>query len=120
MSKTILVKHVKQPTAHTCVHACLAMVTGVPVPEYIERFGDQGLTYSNTAIALVESKLFPMPVPHGGPHPFPVCGVYFISVPSLNLPGKMHSMVLQVEPNGFEIYDPNEGKKDKKKNIRAF
>jgi len=113
----IEVEHVQQPTAHTCVHACLAMVTGLPVEHYIERFGDDGtgLGYTETTLGLIESKVLQTPIPLGAPHPFPLYGAYVISAPSLNLPGRMHSLVVTSDrETGYKIYDPNRGRKGKK------
>ena len=75
----ITVNFVQQPTAHTCVHSCLSMVTGVPVNDYIKRFGEAGLSFKETAIALTEAKIFPVlsPVPwSSNGYPFPKRNCY--------------------------------------------
>ena len=83
--RKITVEHVQQPTSVTCVHACLSMVTGVPVEEYIKRFGDHATGEDTEAVALVEAGVFPKAVPHSGPHPFPLEGIYLVSAPQLEL-----------------------------------
>lgn len=116
----IAVEHMQQPSATSCVHTCLSMVTGIPVEQYITRFGDdgQGLGNKEETVALVEAKVFPIAVPHVAPHPFPMPGVYLVSVPSLNIPGKLHRVVVEADADGYTVFDPNEGKEGKKAHPR--
>lgn len=112
--REIEVSHVQQPTAHTCVHACLSMVTGVPIEEYIERFGDNGLSFEEETVALVEDSIFPVRMPSDAPHEFPNTGVYFVSVPSLNMAGYLHRVVVTASEEGYEVFDPNYHKEGKR------
>ena len=105
--RELKVKQVQQPTAHTCVHACLSMVTGVPVEEYIERFGDTALGQNEETVALVENGIFPVAVPYYAPHPFPEFGVYFVTAPSVNTAGYLHRVIVTVSEDGYDVYDPN-------------
>lgn len=115
MSK-IPVRHVQQPTAHTCVHACLSMVTGIPVQDLIARFGDVGMTDEDKATVLCEEGILPVDVPNmgGAMHPLPYAGTYMLSVPSLNIQGRGHSIVCTLDAEGdWALYDPNEGREGK-------
>lgn len=103
------IKHVQQPSSFTCVHACLAMVTGEDVHGLVERFGDHGLSFHEKATVLVEHKIWPVNTTFQG-HPFDTCGVYLVGTCSLNLPGKMHCVVVEASGDGYTVYDPNEGR----------
>jgi hypothetical protein len=107
---TIKIKHVTQPTPHSCVHACLSMVTGLSVHDLIARFSDDdGLDYPKTATVLTEMGIMPVSMPAITPHTMPICGAYFVSVPSLNLPGRSHQVVVNLEGEKWVLYDPNDG-----------
>lgn len=103
------VQFVQQPSSFTCVHACLAMVTGEDVHELVERFGDHGLSFEEKACVLVEHKLWPVNTTFQG-DPFDFCGVYLVGTCSLNWPGKMHCVVVEVNAEGYTVYDPNKGR----------
>lgn len=112
----IEVRHVQQPTPHTCVHSCLSMVTGIPVNDLIARFGDVGMVDEDKATVLCEEGILPVDVPQmgGALHPLPYAGTYLLSVPSLNIPGRGHSIVCTLDDDGdWELYDPNEGREGK-------
>jgi hypothetical protein len=107
----IRVQFVRQPTPNTCVHACLAMVTGVPVAELIARFGDQGLYRLEEATVLTEYGILPEPASPEDGWRFPA--VYLASVPSLNRPGYLHRIVVFAHvgqrAKEWRVYDPNMG-----------
>ena len=105
----IEVKLQQQPTPRTCAHTCLSMVTGVPVEDLIERFGDRGLAFPEEACVLIENGIFPVNTT-GSHHEFALEGVYLVSTPSLNLPGKLHMVVVEASADGYVVYDPNTGR----------
>lgn len=103
-----------QPTAVTCVHTCLAMVTGCSIDDLIERFGDQPLGPEVEELVLVEHRIFPRSTT-GNRHMFPAKGTYLVTVPSLNLPGRLHLIVLESTHDEhdqplYRIHDPNAGR----------
>lgn len=102
---------VTQPTPWSCTHACLSMVSGVPVQDIIDEFGEGGMTYKDELKWLVRHDILPAPCLNVGNllHPFPMHGVYIISAPSLNMPGKEHSLVVVVG-KGYQVLDPNTGR----------
>jgi hypothetical protein len=110
MSDPISVSFVQQPTPHSCVHACLSMITGIPVESLIERFGDNGLNWAQEVTVLVENKIWPHRNIDAGPHPFPLEGVYLATVPSLNIAGRSHRVVIDARSEGYTLYDPNKGR----------
>lgn len=105
----IEVKPQQQPTPRTCAHTCLAMVTGASVEDLIERFGDRPLGFPEEACVLIEHGIFPVNAT-GSPHEFALEGVYLVSTPSLNLPGKLHMVVVEASPEGYVVHDPNTGR----------
>lgn len=106
---TITVTPLTQPTPNTCAHTCLAMVTGESIDSLIERFGDRGICWSDDALILVENGIFPVKITGDG-HPFPYQGVYIVSTPSLNKPGKLHAVVVEANEDGYVVHDPNSGR----------
>lgn len=102
-------KFVQQPTPQTCVHACLSMVTGVPVGELVDRFGDKGQPFEVEAAVLIENGIFP-DARYSSGTAMPV-GFYFCSAPSLNIPGGLHRIVVELnESYDFIVHDPNTGR----------
>lgn len=111
---TIEVAHVTQPTPHTCAHACLSMVTGIPVQDLIDRFGNHGVGDDVTLAVLTEMGIFPVVMPLSYYDPMILSGVYMVTVPSLNMPGRNHSIVISVNDDGdFRVFDPNKGRADR-------
>ena len=106
------IKFVQQPTQVTCVHACLAMVTGEDVSALVERFGDHGLSFDEQATVLVEHKIWPVNTTFQ-PHPFDTCGSYLVGTCSLNIPGQMHCVVVEASGDGYKVHDPNKGREGK-------
>lgn len=110
-SPPIEVQFVRQPTANSCVHACLSMVTGVPVEQLIGRFGDRGLGDMQEAIVLTEHGILPVEQSGCGRERFDVFGVYLVTVPSLNHLGKNHRTVWMTDGDEkFVLLDPNAGR----------
>lgn len=91
------------------MHACLSMVTGVPVQHLIDRFGDIGLPLECEIAVLIENGIFPDVRYYLGT-PFPK-GFYLASAPSLNIPGALHRIIVEVnEEWDFVVHDPNTGR----------
>lgn len=110
---SVPVRFVRQPTSATCVHACLSMVTGIPVADLIARFGDSELDFRQEATVLTENGIYPVPEPLCLGDRLKRPGVYFLTVPSLNHPGAAHRVVCRIGETA-RIIDPNRGNKGKK------
>ncbi len=106
---SIIVTPLQQPTPVTCAHTCLAMVTGESVHDLIERFGNCGISFAEQATVLVEHGIFPVKTT-GDNHQFSEAGVYLVSTPSLNLPGRLHMVVVEANSDGYVVHDPNTGR----------
>jgi len=107
------IEHKQQPNDWTCVHTCLSMVTGTPVEELLERFGDHAIGFDEMATVFVEHGIFPEFTTNQH-HPFDRCGVYFVAAPSLNLPGKLHQVVVEASEDGYIVHDPQAGREGKR------
>lgn len=112
MPRRLSVTPLQQPTAYSCVHTCLAMIVDVPVEDLILRFGDHDNGFEEKATVLVENGLFPVNTTHDR-HPFWTDGVYLVGTASLNIPGRLHCVVVEVVDCEYKVYDPNKGKKGK-------
>jgi len=108
----IELNHVKQINDQSCVHACLAMFNGKSVEEMWSRFPFP-LTPKHELTILIEAKLWPVSQQQFA-NQFPVCGIYLVSVPSLNVDGVNHRVVVVVGESDVICYDPQAGREGKK------
>lgn len=111
-----MIKHVKQPTLNTCVSACLAMILNKPVEKVIEEFHSR--YYNNWEITISEY-LTKNGVPHhcsegGGRETLHMGGLFLCTVPSLNIPGALHQIVIDMTDHKFIVHDPIKGWEGKK------
>lgn len=110
--RELTVTHVQQPSDVTCVHSCLSMITGIPVADLVERFGNRGLAVDSKFTVLVEHGIWPVNTTFQS-HPFDFCGVYIVGTCSLNRPGDMHCVVVEADGDGYRVHDPNKGREGK-------
>lgn len=101
-----------QPNDHTCVHTCLAMITGVPVEKLVERFGDEAIGFDQAATVLVEHGIFPIKTTDC-PHPFMFEGAYMVACCSKNFAGLSHQLVVEASREGYVVHDPQKGRDGK-------
>lgn len=98
----------KQPTPITCVQTCIAMAVGEPVEKVIERYGQGGLSMQKLMHALSECQIDwnSLLIPQ-----FMFTGWYFAVVPSLNIRGGNHQIIIHYNAdrgcNGFTVFDPS-------------
>ena len=96
----------RQPTPKTCVHACLAMAMGVPVDRVVETFGEAPMGHDELMAALRACGLLhvqlvsPRLVIHGW---------HFAVVPSLNIRGGNHQILIHndMDGGGISVRDPS-------------
>lgn len=111
------IKHQKQPTDTSCVHTCLAMALDVDVTE-VMAFADRhhlfcgGMSTCETLAFLMECRMIHTQLSRNA---FTVDGLYLLTVPSLNIEGGKHAVLVRAEDfKEEEIWDPNRGRKGKK------
>lgn len=101
--------HQMQPTPVSCQHTCAAMIAGIPV--------NVMFTEEELQSPLSDNKLAQKLAHHGyyvspNQHDRLMCDeTYILTVPSLNIPGGHHAVVLTVNEEGDGLlFDPNKGK----------
>lgn len=114
---TLEIKLVQQPTADSCTSACLSMLTGIPVNEVISdfhhRWKDPNDGYDPSSYLM--EKGCPFIVSRDPFNNFLVWGrVYLLTVPSLNVEGGLHHIVVDVRGEEEKVFDPNEGKEGRR------
>ncbi len=105
--------HQTQPTSDTCVHACIGMLCGIPAIEVREKYSPhhQPILWDEVAGILKENKVESIRYASNW---LPWNRVFMISVPSLNIAGRLHAVVIVSRDENMDIYDPNWGKKGMK------
>lgn len=110
-----VIYHRQQPTDTSCVYACIAMLMNVPVTDVIDwvkkNLGKNQTTFFETQQCLTAFGLSwsSLCLPH-------LCapGYYMATVPSLNMEGESHVVIIYFSDFVERIYDPNEGREGKK------
>lgn len=110
-----MIKLVQQPTPDSCTSACLSMLTNVDVNDVVSSFhNDWKSLKSNPSEFLshngirhsVNKDVFSHKVNWGN--------VYLLTVPSLNIEGGLHHILLDLTGDFESVLDPNNGKEGKK------
>lgn len=109
-----IIQHQTQPCPVSCVATCIAMITDFPANQVIEAFhkeyregdlsiGDMfrriGLAFKSFDTAERQS--------------LDEDGVYMVSVPSLNIRGGMHQVIVEIADGEWTVLDPNMGRDDR-------
>lgn len=111
IAPAFIVEHQTQPCPTSCVTTCMAMITGCPVGVLMGMHDEYHAT--NLSVRQVLDRL-------GIPfRSFDSAdrvslgdeGVFLVSVPSLNIQGGMHQVVIEMLGDGdWRVYDPNQGR----------
>lgn len=111
-----LISHQQQPCGLSCFATCMAMLMARPaevVREHIHNsYREKGLSLGE----VLDSLELPFSdFKTAGRNNIDKPGVWVAAVPSLNLVGIMHQVLVEVLPSGvWAVFDPNEGKEGKK------
>lgn len=110
-----MIQHQTQPCPVSCVSTCLAMVAGKPVDQIVERFH---AAYRETELSLGdmlrELEIGFTDYRSSERQSINTDGVYLCGVPSLNIRGGMHEIVIEMADDGeWTILDPNMGRGDR-------
>lgn len=104
---------INQISPTTSGQACLAMLTGKSLLEVVNATGVDQLTINSIIKYLIENKLYPINVKQIVEElsQYPFFGNYLCRVPSLNIVGKAHYIIVQIvdteTDSSFIVYDPN-------------
>lgn len=114
----MLIKQQVQPTPITCASTCMAMILNIPVAKVIDEFHEKYYTECNITCAeylqskgLIAERMYA----DFSPKKIDYNTVYGLIVPSLNIEGGTHMVLMEVDSNGnWSVYDPNYKKEQKK------
>ena len=96
--------HQYQPTPFTCTHACLAMVLGRPVADIVDEVGlHQGFNQKDLLAALTRYDLMHAMTLFGALWE----GWQFVVVPSLNVRGGSHQVLVCCQGAKMRVLDPS-------------
>lgn len=106
--------HQMQPTGSSCICACVAMLTGKPVEEVVDKyhvhfFNNQSITLRD----ILEEEQFTVERGSESAGDLLAPGhVYLLTVPSLNLVGLFHEIIVDYrEAMDVKVFDPAQGRK---------
>lgn len=106
-----LIQHQTQPCPISCVSTCIAMLANIPAQEVIDKhhtdYRENGLT--------LRGFLDAMGIPFQS---FDTCddaplenvGAYLVVVPSLNIVGGTHQIIIEVTEDDYFVVDPCQGR----------
>lgn len=101
------VKLVQQPTNDSCVSACLAMVTGLDIETVYNEFHDPYYVKRNQSIhRYAAEKGVDLQPAYTCYNSLAERGVYLVTVPSLNIVGGLHEIVVDTRDGFINVYDP--------------
>ena len=114
----MLIKQQIQPTPITCASTCMAMILNIPVKKVIDEFHVKYYTKRNiTCAEYLQGKGLKVERMYAdfSPKNIDYNTVYGLIVPSLNIEGGTHMVLMEVDSQGnWCIYDPNYKKESKK------
>lgn len=104
------ITHKTQPTVMSCMAACLAMLLDRDVEEVDNEFSlDYVRGYIDVATYLYRQGIFAQPHITAGMHQIYPGRLYLATVPSLQLPGLFHQIIIDARFDGVTVYDPCKG-----------
>lgn len=110
-----MIELVNQPTGDSCTSACLSMLTGIDVNQVVEQFhkdwqtnqSDPSEFLSKHGIrSYAHNKVFDHRLDWGT--------IYLATVPSLNIEGGLHHILIDLSGDKIRVLDPNNGKEGKR------
>lgn len=104
------ITHKTQPTMMSCMAACLAMLLDRDVEEVDNEFSlDYVRGYIDVATYLYRQGIFAQPHITAGMHQIYPGRLYLATVPSLQLPGLFHQIIIDARFGDVKVYDPCKG-----------
>lgn len=108
-------KHKTQPTGDTCTSACLAMLLGTSVDKVVSEFhSDWRNRKSTPSDYLLENGISFVLNHNPYNNTLEWGGLFLITVPSLNLDGRLHHILADLRGDLEVILDPNKGREGKR------
>lgn len=107
-----MIQFQQQPTKTSCMSACVAMVSGQPVEDVVQRWHES--FHDKTSWLDDALDFYKIPYFYGSQRKGELLYgfVYFLTVPSLNIKGGLHQILMSLTADrGIEVFDPNKGRK---------
>ena len=104
------INHITQPNIMACIPTCLAMLTSkdpVDVDREFTPLYNEGLL--DVASYLYRYNIFAQPHLTAGIHQIRPGRLYLATVPSLQLPGLFHQIIIDARFGDVKVYDPCKG-----------
>jgi len=113
---SLFITHQQQPTADTCTCTSIAMICGMPAGEVIRRFHDDYLARMFGFGSILDDLCIPYRAYQSDEdHVIDEPGAYLLTVPSLNIPGFLHHLVVEMdEDDEWVVLDPVMGREGKR------
>jgi len=108
------IKLVQQSTDNGCMSACIAMVLDLPLDEVMEAFHDDYHEGEIRAEDYIRMRGVDVELLFAAGSRVYSDQLYIVSVPSLNLEGINHVVVMDTRNNETKVFDPNEGREGKR------
>ena len=104
------IKHQTQPTSMSCIATCMAMLVDRPAHFVDQEFSlDYMSGVRDVPMFLAEYGSRCIPWLSAGIHQFTEGKLYLATVPSLQLPGLFHQIIIDTRFGELEVYDPTKG-----------
>ncbi|HBT0444797.1 TPA: hypothetical protein MA058_003453 [Klebsiella pneumoniae] len=105
-----MIKHLTQPTKDSCMSTCLAMVVGISAKESYDKYHTKLQKYEIWFDTILDE--YKIPYYYGSPRSSRLSGTVlcFATVPSLNIQGVFHQILIQYEEGKFTVFDPAQGR----------
>lgn len=111
------IQHQTQPTGNTCVCTCIAMLTGKPAQEVVDKWHDLYYSHHEPLMDILEEEGLRVECHYSAGSPRILPGkLYMLTVPSLNVEGSLHQVLVdwRDEAVGPVCLDPAKGLPDRK------
>lgn len=115
MNDVTLITHVQQTLSNNCVSACLSMITGKTIDEVTAEFHQPYVDMQTEVSDYLDANGVTYQRLYAGERNIKPDTAYLAVVPSLNIPGALHQIVIETTTDGEQwwVYDPNEGREGK-------
>ena len=108
-----IISLVNQTLPNNCASACIAMILNEDVETVTKEFHDKYIGQKLEVHEYLESKNIWFRRCLAGERSVTIGFVYILGVPSLNIKGGSHYIVVECVEGGWFVYDPNDGKEGK-------
>lgn len=109
-----IIQHQTQPCPVSCVATCFAMIVGAPVSVFMGLHEEYRAGKLSFREALNRMGIPFRSFDSADRNSLGDEGVFLASVPSLNIQGGMHQVVIEMLDDAYwRVYDPNQGRDDR-------